>query len=355
MPKPTEGPSVHGVVHIRGVAQILGAPVMKQILQLLWLIATLAVSAAAAHAQTYADRQIYPDRIVRVVVPYAAGGAVDVVARTTAKYLSDQLHQEVYVENRPSASGNLGAQFVEQAASDGYTLLFTASTLIVYPVVSAEPPPFDPLKDFTSLGLIAKGPLLFIVHPGVATNVQDFIAKARSHPEAFNFATGGYGAAGHMAAEFLKLQAGLDVPVVLYKGTGPALADLVGGTISSMLDPLVTSLPLVQGKQATALAITSPTRSALAPDIPTFAEAGFPGFEFYTWYGLWGPANLPPPVVNAITKALAAIKASPEAQKWFTAQGLEYSGIGGVPFLEFSRGEQNLYADIVKRGNIVRQ
>jgi tripartite-type tricarboxylate transporter receptor subunit TctC len=319
---------------------------MKRILALA-TIAALAVS-SAAHAE-------YADRIVRIVVPFTAGGAVDLVARIMAKYLSEQFHQEVFVENRPGASGNLGAQTVEQAPADGTTLLISASTLIVNPVVAAEPPPFDPLKNFSQLGLIAKGPLLFIAHAGVADSVQDFVAKAKAHPDAFNFATGGYGSAGHMAAESFKLRAGLSVPVVLYKGTGPAFTDLMGGTISGMLDPLVTSLPLAQSKQATALAIASPTRSALAPDVPTFAEAGYPEFEFYTWYGLWGPANLPPNVVATISRALTAIGASAEAQKWFTSQGLAYSGIGGDAFVEFSKGEQALYADIMKRGNITRQ
>jgi tripartite-type tricarboxylate transporter receptor subunit TctC len=142
---------------------------------------------------------------------------------------------------------------------------------------------------------------------------------------------------------------------VLYKGTGPAFTDLLGGTISGMFDPLVTSLPLAQGKQATALAIASPNRSPLAPDVPTFGEAGYPGFEFYTWYGLWGPANLPPEIVGTISRALSAIGASADAQKWFASQGLEYSGIGGAAFVDFSRSEQNLYADIMKRGNIARQ
>jgi tripartite-type tricarboxylate transporter receptor subunit TctC len=321
---------------------------MKRILTMLATIAGLAISTAV-----YAEG--YPDRIVRIVVPFTAGGAVDLVARTMARYLSGQSHQEVYVENRPGASGNLGAQTVSQAAPDGYTLLVSASTLVVNPIVAAEPPPFDPLKDFSPLGLIAKGPVLFITHAGVANDVQDFVAKAKAHPEAFNFATGGYGSAGHMAAESFKLRAGLNVPVVLYKGTGPAFTDLLGGTISGMLDPLVTSLPLAQGKQATALAIASPARSPLAPDVPTFSEAGFPGFEFYTWYGLWGPASLPPDVVATIAHALSAIGASADAQKWFSSQGLDYSGLGGAPFVAFSRSEQNLYADITKRGNITRQ
>jgi tripartite-type tricarboxylate transporter receptor subunit TctC len=325
----------------------LRIPGMKKILVMLAAVAAVAISSAA--------RAEYPDRIVRIVVPFTAGGAVDLVARVMARYLSEQFHQEVYVDNRPGASGNLGAQQVEQAPADGTTLLFSASTFVVNPVVAAEPPPFDPLKDFTPLGLIAKGPLLFIAHAGVADGVQDFVAKAKAHPEAFNFATGGYGSAGHMAAESFKLRAGLSVPVVLYKGTGPAFTDLMGGTISGMLDPLVTSLPLAQGKQASALAIAASARSALAPDVPTFSEAGYPGFEFYTWYGLWGPANLPPNVVATISRALAAIGASGDTQKWFSGQGLEYSGIGGQSFVDFSKKEQSLYADIMKRGNITRQ
>src|ERR1700761_3771872 len=139
----------------------------------------------------------FPDRTIRIIVPFAAGGAVDVVARTVAKHLSDGFHQQIYVENRPGASGNVGAEAVEQATPDGYTLLVSASTLVVNPVVAAEQPPFDPLKDFAPLGLIAKGPLLFITHPGVADSVSDFVTKAKAHPESFNFATGGYGSAGH--------------------------------------------------------------------------------------------------------------------------------------------------------------
>jgi tripartite-type tricarboxylate transporter receptor subunit TctC len=303
----------------------------------------------AAHAQNY------PNKIIRIIVPFAAGGGVDSVARMMAKYLSDNLHQQIYVENRPGASGNVGAEAVVQAPPDGYTLLISASTLIVNPVVSAERPSFDPLKDFSHLGLIAKGPVLFIIHPGLANNLQEFVAKARANPEKFNFATGGYGSAGHMAAESFKLEAGLKVPVVLYRGTAPAFNDLVGGHISGLMDPLVTSLPLALGKKATAIAIASAVRSPLAPDVPTFAEAGFPGFEFYTWYGLWGPVKLPVNVIDRIGQALKEIAGTPDAQKWFESQGLEYSGVGGKPFQDFSRSEQVRYEELVKKGNITRQ
>jgi tripartite-type tricarboxylate transporter receptor subunit TctC len=231
----------------------------------------------------------------------------------------------------------------------------SASTFVVNPVVSADKPNFDPLKDFSYLGLIAKGPLLFIVHTGIANNLQEFVAAARSHPEKINFATGGYGSAGHMAAESFKLRANLNVPVVLYKGTGPAFTDLIGGHISGIMDPMLTSLPLAKGGKATALALAGPARSPLAPDVPTFSEAGYPGFEFYTWYGLWGPANLPKPVVNVIEQALKVVSQSAEAKTWFEQQGLVYSGIGGPQFEQFARDEQALYADIVKKAKLKSQ
>jgi len=300
----------------------------------------------------WAHAQDYPTRPIRIIVPFAPGGAVDVVARKMGQYLSEQLKQTVFIENKPGASGNIGAEVVQQSAPDGYTLLVSASTFVVNPVLSADKPNFDPLKDFSQLGLIAKGPLLFIVHTGVADSVPDFIAVAREHPEKINFATGGYGSAGHMAAESFKLKANLNVPVVLYKGTGPAFSDLIGGHVSGIMDPMLTSLPLAKGGKVRALALASSSRSPLAPDVPTFAEVGFPGFEFYTWYGLWGPANLSKPIIEQIEQMLKTIGQSADAKKWFEQQGLVYSGTSGPEFDQFCRNEQTLYADIVKRANL---
>ncbi len=158
-------------------------------------VALLGISAAPA------EEQSYPARPIRIIVPFAAGGGVDLVARVIAKNLSDQLGQNVIVENRPGASGNLGAEVVMRSAADGYTYLISASTFVVNPIVAAEAPSFDPLRDFTHIALIAKGPLLFIVNPSVANSVQDFVAKAKADPSKYNFATGGFGSAGHMAAE----------------------------------------------------------------------------------------------------------------------------------------------------------
>jgi tripartite-type tricarboxylate transporter receptor subunit TctC len=242
-------------------------------------IAALLLAAPSVQAQDY------PGRPIRIIVPFTAGGGVDVVARILAKQLSEKLGQPVYVDNKPGASGNLGADAVVHAPADGYSLLISASTLVVNPVVAAERPPFDPLKDLSYVALIATGPLLFIVHPEAANSVADFVAKAKADPAKFNLATGGFGSAGHLSAESFKLRTGLDIPVVLYRGTGPAFSDLIGGHISAILDPLVTSLPLAQGGRAKALAISDSKRSPLAPDVPTFSEAGYPGFEFYTCGG----------------------------------------------------------------------
>jgi tripartite-type tricarboxylate transporter receptor subunit TctC len=236
-----------------------------------------------------AGAESYPSRPIRVVVPFSAGGAIDVLARVMAKGLSEKLGEQVYIENKPGASGNIGAEIVSKAPPDGYTLLITASTLIVNPVIAEHPGPIDPLKDFSYVSMLARGPLLFIVHPSVASSVAEFVEKARAHPEKYNMATGGLGGAGHMASEYFKVKAGLTIPVILYKGTAPAFSDLVGGHISAMLDPLSTSLPLAQGGQTRAIAISSLKRSPIVPNVPTLDELGYKGFEFYTWYGLWAP------------------------------------------------------------------
>jgi len=313
------------------------------------------LTALTCGTMTNVRAQDYPSRPIHVIVPFAAGGAVDVVARYMAKRLSDELKQDIVVENRPGASGNVGANAVLQSAADGYTFMIGASTFVVNPIVAAEPPRFDPIKDFTQIALVAKGPLLFVVNPKAADSVQDFIAKAKADPSKYNFATGGYGSAGHMSAEAFKIKVGLTIPVVLYRGTAPVLTDLMGGHISALMDPLLTSLPLAKSGTVKALAISGAKRSPLAPETPTFAELGVNDFEFYTWYGLWGPPKLPANVTAKVEAALANIRQSAEAQKWFESQGLEFSGATGAAFQDFERAEQSKYAEIMKAGNIAKQ
>ncbi|OVZ58283.1 hypothetical protein CDO44_14970 [Pigmentiphaga sp. NML080357] len=298
----------------------------------------------------------YPSKPVRLIVPFAAGGAVDAVARTVAARLSEDLGQKVVVENRAGASGNIGADAVARSQADGYTLLLTASTLVVNPLIMKEKPPFDPVKDLTHLALVASGPLLFVTPPSTqAASVQDFVARAKAAPDKFNFAVGGFGAAGHLAVESFKYRAGLNVPTILYKGTAPALVDLMGGQVSGMIDPLLSSLPPVKAGKLKALAITGHRRSPLAPDVPTFAEAGYPEVNFSTWYGLWGPANLPAPVVEKLEEAIKRVVAEPETRAWFERQGLEPSGVSGARFRAFIDQETAKSREIVKLANIVEQ
>ena len=318
-------------------------------MRLLKLAALLVFSFAAAQVSAQSGK------ILRIVVPFPPGGGVDVVARKLGERLAQDLDQQVIVENRPGASGNIGADYVTKAAPDGNTLLFSASTFIVNPLVAAQKAPFDPMKDFTHIALVAKGPVLLITHPSYGANLREFVERAQKNPEKYNLATGGYGSAGHLSAESFKLRTGLKIPVVLYKGTAPAFADLMGGQISGIFDPLVTSLPLAKGGKVQAMALAAPKRSPLAPDVPTMAEAGIPDFEFYTWYGLWGPANLPPAAVGRLEDAVAAAGKSPELSKWFASQGLEYGNLTGPAFVKFERAEQATVEDIVKRGNLTRQ
>lgn len=316
------------------------------------LAVLLCLGAIGAQSATAAE---YPTRPIRIVVPFSAGGAIDVLARFMAKDLSDRLGQPVYVENKPGASGNIGAELVSKAAPDGYTLLISASTLIVNPVVARNPASLNPLTDLSYISLLARGPLLFIVHPSVANSVAEFVAKAKTHPERYNFGTGGFGSAGHLAAEDFKVEAGLSVPVILYKGTGPAFTDLIGGHISAMLDPLSTSLPLAKGGQAKAIGITSLKRSSLAPDVPTLNELGYKQFEFYTWYGLWAPPHMPQEISNKLADVMDEVGRSADAEKWFTARGLEFSGLRGTQFLDYAKADQARQAAIVRAAHIDKQ
>lgn len=297
----------------------------------------------------------YPSRNIRIVVPFSAGGAIDILARMLAKNLSEKFGQQAYVENKPGASGNIGSDMVVRSPADGYTLLITASTLIVNPVVAAQPAPFDPLKDFSYIMLLARGPLLFMVHPSVGDTLTDFVSKVKANPDKHNMATGGLGGAGHMASEYFKVLAGLNIPVVLYKGTGPAFADLVGGHITGMLDPLSTSLPLVKGDKTKAVGISSLKRNPLVPDVPTLDESGYKGFEFYTWYGLWAPPNLPPSVAKKLVSVIREISMRPETQEWYETRGLEFSGLEGEEFLAYSKADQDKHADIMEKANLKRQ
>jgi tripartite-type tricarboxylate transporter receptor subunit TctC len=300
-----------------------------------------------------AAAQNYPSRSVSIVVPYPAGGSVDGVARIITQKLNDAMGQHFIVDNRAGGAGGMvGANYVAKAEPDGATLLLTASIHVITPFLNKNIP-YDVVKDFTPITLIATGPLLVSTSPKVpAENLKEFFDLVRKDPDKFTFATSSFGSAGHLAIELLKRDAGVDTLVIAYKGAGPALNDLMGGTIQLMVDPMLSSLPLAQGKAIKALAVTSAKRMASAPDIPTVAESGMTGFEFVSWYGLWGPKNMPRDLVEKLQSEVAKIVAQPEMKQRLETLGFEPIGSTTEYFAKFITDEMAKSGKIISDAKI---
>jgi len=296
----------------------------------------------------------YPTRPITIVAPHAAGGPVDAVARLFADRLKDELGQPVIVENRAGASSMIGAAHVAQSAPDGYTLYINASIHSINPLLYKKTIQYDAVKDFTGISLLAQGPLVFLVNPAVkADTVQAFADAIRRDPRKFSFATGGFGAADHLASAYFLHEIGQkDVPIALYKGGAPALQDLIGGAVQAKMDAILTALPLVQSGKVRALAVTGARRSPLLPDVPTMQEAGFRNFEFTTWYGLWAPAKLPPAIVERLNAAAARIMNQPDVQKRLSGLGFTADHRGPADFARFVDSEMKRYETIINAADI---
>ena len=301
-----------------------------------------------------ATAQSYPSRTVSVVVPFPAGGSVDGVARILVQKLNETVGQHFVVENRAGgASGTVGANAVAKAAPDGYTLLLSASVHVINPFLYKSVP-YDVVNDFTPVTLLADGPLLVSTTPSVpVSNLKDLFALVRKDPQKYTFGTTSIGSASHLAIELLKRDAGLDTLVVPYKGTAPALTDLMSGQIHLLADPMLSSLPLAQGGKIKALGLTSRKRAVAAPDIPTVEESGgMKGFEFVSWYGLWGPRNLPANVSSKLQADVAKVLALPEVKQRLSTIGFDAIGTGGEAFATYIRDEMAKYEKIIKDARI---
>lgn len=312
------------------------------------LVCLLLVALAPnAHAQTY------PDRTVAIVVPFPPGGSVDGVARIVVDKLNHTVGPHFIVENRAGgASGNVGANVVAKAAPDGYTFLLTASLHVVNPFLYKNMP-FDVVKDFTPVTLIAAGPLIVSTAPNVpAHTLREFFDLVRQSPEKYTFGTTSIGSAGHLVIERLKREAGVKTLVVAYKGTAPALTDLMSGQIQLLADPMLSSLPLARASRIKALAITSTKRQAAAPEIPTVEESGLPGFDFTSWYGLWGPKDLPADIAAKLQASIAEVLKMPDVQARLGALG--FAPIGSTPdqFTTFIASEMAKYEKIIRDADI---
>ncbi len=304
------------------------------------VLALLAVS-APTHAE-------FPDRPIKIVVPYPPGGTTDLLARAIAPRLSERLHQPVVVENRAGAGGVIGAQAVSKSTPDGYTLLFgTVATHGILPVLQ-KPAPYDPLKDFAPITLVAYTPNVLLVNPAVPVrNVAEMLALAKAKPGTLNFGSTSQGGSPHMSGELLKTMAQIDLQHVPYKGGGPMLIDLIGGQIQLGFDNLPSAIAHVRSGKVRALAVTTAKRWPSAPEIPTLAEAGVPGYEASAWFGLLAPGATPKPVVELLQRHVAAILRLPEVEKQFFEQGAEPGGNTPDEFARMIAAELQKWAKVV--------
>jgi tripartite-type tricarboxylate transporter receptor subunit TctC len=309
-----------------------------------------ALLALACTALSGAWAQAYPNKPVRVIIPFPPGGTLDAVGRMLAQKLSEQTGQAFVVENRPGGNGMIGADAVAKAAADGYTLLFNASTFTTGPMV-VKSAPYDVVKDFSPIVLVAQAPLAVSVNNDVpAKDVAGLLAHAKANPGKLNFAIGSTGSAGHLATELIKKAGGIDLAIIPYKGTAPAFQDLIGGQIQGFVDPLLGAMNFHKAGKLRIIAVTSKTRVPTLPDVPTVGEA-IRDYEFYSWYGLWGPAKLPADVaakLNAETnKALAS-----DMRDKLVGQGLIVNGGSVEDIVRFQREDMAKTLKLITDGNI---
>jgi tripartite-type tricarboxylate transporter receptor subunit TctC len=293
--------------------------------------------------------QNYPARPVKMVVPFPPGGSLDIAGRLIAQKLTDAWGQAVVVENKPGAGGNIGADFVAKSPPDGYTILLGAlSTHAVNPSLYAKMP-YDAAKDFAPITLIAVTPNVLVVNAASPVNtVKEFIAYAKANPGKLAFGSGSNGSAGHLAGELFKVDTGTDMVHIPFKGGAPALQALLAGDTQLMFDNLANSMQQVKAGKLKALAVTTAKRSSLVPELPTMSEAGVPGFDISTWFGLMAPAGTPPDVIAKWNADLVKVLNSPDMRERMTAQGAEAMPTTPAEFSAFIARELDKYARIVK-------
>ncbi len=314
------------------------------------LLAACAVLVTAVLAFAFpAEADTFPSRTVKLVVPFPPGGPLDATGRAIAQKLTEAWGQSVIVENKPGAGGNIGAGYVAKSAPDGYTVVMGAlSTHAVNPSLYPKMP-FDAQKDFAPITLVAITPNVLVVNPSLPVHsVKELIAHAKTNPGKLSFGSGSIGSAGHLAGELFKVDAGVDMVHVPYKGAAPAMQGLLAGDTQLMFDNLASAMSQVKAGKLRALAVTSAERSKLVSDLPTMAEAGVPGFDISTWYGLLAPAGTPPDVIAKWNADVTKILSAPEMRERLATQGAEAAPDSPADFAKFIASELVKYAKIVK-------
>jgi tripartite-type tricarboxylate transporter receptor subunit TctC len=300
-------------------------------------------------AATVAFGETYPTKPIRMIVPFPAGGTTDILARSVGQKLGEAVGRQVIIDNRPGAGGNIGSDMVAKAAPDGYTLLMgTVGTHAINASLYAKMP-YDHIQDFAPITLVAAVPNVLVVNPSVeAKSVRELIALAKAKPGQLSFASSGNGTSIHLSGELFKTMAGIDMLHVPYKGSAPALTDLIGGQVNLMFDNLPSSLPHIKAGKLRALAVTSGKRSPALPDVPTIAEAGLPGFEASSWFGVFAPAGTPKEIITRLNMEIVKALTSPELKERLAAQGAEAVGNSPEQFAAHIRSETAKWAKVVK-------
>jgi len=310
------------------------------------------LAAALATAALPVLSQGFPNRPVKIIVPFPAGGPTDVLTRVLADKMGAQLGQPVVVENKPGAGGAIGADFVAKSANDGYTLVMaTASTHSIGPYLGKLP--YDPVKDFTPIVWVGNATNVLVVSNNVpAANVKELIDLAKKDPGKLNYATSGIGTISHLTSELFASMAGVKLTHVPYKGTQQSIPDLMSGQVAILFDNIMTAMPNVKAGKVKALGISSPKRSSLVPDLPTVAEAGLPGFQSLVWFGLLGPANTPRAVVERMNAEMNKALLLPEIQARFVQMGFEPAGGTSAEFAQTIDRDAQKWSKVIKDAGV---
>lgn len=321
---------------------------MKPIVQAI-IIASFIVSISVSVAVA----QSYPTKPVRMIVHYPAGGPTDLVARVVAQKLSESLGYQYVVDNRPSAGGIIGVELVARAAPDGYTLLIgTGGSMAIMPAIG-KPLPYDVNRDFAPVGLVVINPQILVFHPNLPANtIKELVAYAKANPGKVNYASVGPGSPNHLGTELLKSMTGINLTHIPYKGTAPAMTDLLAGQVSLLFNSMPTIIPYVKSGRLKGIAVGSAKRSAAMPDLPTVAESGVPGFDYVTWYAVYAPAATPRTIVDKLNGEIAKMLADKELAQRLIVQGAEPSPGTPADLGRYTREEQERWRKVIKSANL---
>jgi tripartite-type tricarboxylate transporter receptor subunit TctC len=314
-------------------------------------LSMVALAVAAGLGGTAAWAQGFPTRPIRMVVPYPPGGATDIISRTLAQKMSEDMKQQVLTDNRGGGGQIIGTEIVAKAAPDGYTVLLCSVTHSINPALVAKLP-YDTARDFTPVSMVGSSALVIVSHPAVTRNMKEFLAMVKAQPGKINYASSGNGSGGHLAMELLKSMAGLDMVHVPYKGAGPAAADVVAGQAQVLFSSPLAVVSLAKAGKLRLLAISSKTRSAALPDVPTVAESGVPGYETSLWYAILGPRGLPRDVVSRMNASIRGGVNSVDLKEKFEAGGVEAQASSPEELTSYIASEMAKWKTVIDKAGI---